>query len=172
MLQKNTLIIESCRDNNGEKTVLRTVLEPYATEFPHFHMLFTESFYVEAGTFDLWNGFGKVHLELAQAMSIEPNTPHHYVAGKTGATATVTIEPGNLHVEYAVQIIQGLERDGAYSSFGKDESESFLLVAVIAELSDVHRVGESKDQMEALLNSPEAEKVNALKKALLAQYCF
>ena len=171
MLHKNTLIIESCRDNNGERTVLRSVLEPYATEFPHVHTLFTESFYVEAGTLDLWNGFGKVHLELAQAMSIEPNTPHHYVAGKTGATVTITIEPGNLHVEYAVQIIQGLERDAVYSSFGKDKSESFLLVAVIADLMDAHPTAELKEQLEALFNSPEAEKVNALKKALLAQYC-
>lgn len=169
MLHTNTVIIESCRDNNGERTVLRSILEPYATELPHVHTLFAESFYVEAGTLDLWNGFGKVHLELAQAMSIEPHTLHHYVAGKTGATVTITLVPGNADVEHAIRIIQGLERDAAYSSFGSEGNDSHLLRAVLAELSDCHvSPDELKDHM---TTSPdEVEKVHALKTALLAQY--
>lgn len=170
MLHKHTVILESCRDNNGERSVFRRVLEPYATEQPHFHTLFKESFYVEAGTLDLWNGFGKVHLELAQAMSIEPNTPHHYVAGRTGATVTVTLEPGNLNFEEAVRIIRGLEHEAAYSTFGISETDQHLLQAVIVELCDAHFTGEAKEQIDALLSSPEAEKVKALKNALLAQH--
>jgi quercetin dioxygenase-like cupin family protein len=172
MFHKHTVILESCRDNNGERSVWRMVLEPYATELPHFHTLFKESFYVEAGTLDLWNGFGKVHLELAQAMSIEPNTPHHYVAGKTGATVTVTLEPGNAVFEAAIRILQGLERDAAYSTFGISEADQLLLRAVIAELSDAHFTEEAKEQMDTLLHSSQAEKVKALKEALLAQYDF
>lgn len=162
MLHNNTVILESCRDNNGERTVLRTVLEPYATEQSHFHTLFTESFYVEAGSLDLWNGFGKVHLELAQAMSIGPNTLHHYVAGKAGATVTVTLEPGNLDFEQAIRIAQGLERDAAYSSFGAGEEDQALLRAVMAELMDAHH-----GQAEASLHSPQ---LKALKEVLLGRY--
>jgi quercetin dioxygenase-like cupin family protein len=172
MLHTSTIILESCRDNNGERSVLRMVLEPYATEQPHVHTLFKESFYVEAGTLDLWNGFGKVHLELAQAMSIEPNTPHHYVAGKTGATVTVTLEPGSPDFEAAIRIMQGLERDAAYSTFGISEADQLLLLAVMAELMDACFTDGAKEQMDALLNSAEAGSVKALKEALLAQYGF
>lgn len=172
MLHTPTVILESCRDNNGERSVFRRVLEPYAREESHVHTLFRESFYVEAGSLDLWNGFGKVHLELAQAMSIEPNTPHHYVAGKTGATVTITLEPGNLNAEQAIRIMQGLEREAAYPTFGISETNQPLLLAVLAELSDVHFTGDTKAQMDALLHSPQAEKAKALKEALLAQYGF
>jgi len=127
---------------------------------------------VEAGTLDLWNGFGKVHLELAQAMSIEPHMPHHYVAGKTGATVTVTLEPGNVQVEQAVLIMQGLARDAGYSTYDEDGSDRLLFVAAIAELTDTHFTAELKEQTDALWNSPEAENVKALKEALLVQYGF
>lgn len=167
MHHTNILLLESCRDNNGERTVLRLLLEPYATEQPHVHTRFKESFYVEAGSLDLWNGFGKVHLELAQAMSIEPHTPHHYVAGKTGATVTVTLEPGHLEFEQAIRIMQGLERDAAYSGFGISEEDHSLLHAVITELMDAQLTGDGKEQQEELLHSPKAK---ALKEALLAQY--
>lgn len=167
MHHTNILLLESCRDNNGERTVLRLLLEPYATEQPHVHTRFKESFYVEAGSLDLWNGFGKVHLELAQAMSIEPHTPHHYVAGKTGATVTITLEPGHLEFEQAIRIMQGLERDASFSTFGNTEEDQLLLFAVMAELSDMHVTGDAKEQQEKLRHSPKAK---ALKEALLAQY--
>lgn len=172
MFHKHTVILESCRDNNGGRSVFRMALEPYATELPHVHTLFRELFYVESGSLELWNGFGKVHLELAQAMSIEPHTLHHYVAGKTGATLTVTLEPGNWNAEQAIRIMQGLEREAAYAAFGISDADQLLLRAVIAELSDAHFTGETKEQMDAFLSPPEAEKVKALKNALLAHYCY
>lgn len=167
MLHKNILILESCRDNNGERSVFRMTLEPYATEQPHVHTRFKESFYVEAGSLDLWNGFGKVHLELAQAMSIEPNTPHHYVAGKTGATVTMTLEPGHLNFEQAIRMAQGLQRDAAYSSFGANEEDQLLLRVVMADLMDAQLTGDAREQAEALRDSSQ---VKALKEALLGRY--
>lgn len=172
MLYKHASILESCRDNNGERTVLRVVLEPYATDLPHAHSLFTESFYVEEGTLDLWNGFGKVHLELAQSMSIGPNTLHHFVAGKQGCTVTITLQPGNLNFEYAMQIIRGLENNDAYSSVGSIHDNNLALLAILCDLTDASPASETKERIEALLNSAEAENVKVLKKTLLTPYGF
>jgi len=166
----NTTLIESCKNNNGERTVLRTVLEPYATEMPHFHTLFTEHFYVEAGELDLWNGFGKLHLELAQAAGIERNLVHHYVAGKQGATVVVTIEPGNPDFEQALQIISGAQQDGTYAQLNAAEGTRIIFSIAIAQLCDCNPVEKDKERMEALLASEEGYRVEALKKELLEKY--
>jgi quercetin dioxygenase-like cupin family protein len=171
MSYTTTQILESCKDNNGERTVLRTVLEPYATALPHVHTQFTELFYVEAGELDVWNGFGKVHLELAQAVGIERNTVHHYVAGKTGAILTITLEPGSTDVEKAIQIMQGIQHDGTYVQLNTAEGSRLIFSTLMAQLTDSNPVGDAKEQMEALLNSEESYRVESLKRELLDTYC-
>lgn len=166
MTYQNTEIIESCRHNNGARTVLRCVLDAYATVSPHVHTQFSESVFVEYGSIDLWNGFGKVHLELGQSMSIEAHTLHHYVAGKTGARLTVTLEPGNLDFEYAIQIMQGLRRDSTDSALHSKQDPVFM--AVIAKLSNFNPPEGTTEPNMAFLNSPE---VKSLKQSLLTKYC-
>lgn len=166
MLYQNTEIIESCRQNNGARTVLSCVLDAYATVAPHVHTLFSESVFVEYGSIDLWNGFGKVHLELGQSMSIEAHTLHHYIAGKTGVRLTVTLEPGNLNFEYAVQIMQGVRRDSIDSALHTNQDPVFM--AVIGELTNFNPPEGTTGPNTAFINSPE---VKALKQALLTKYC-
>lgn len=170
MPYSNTTILESCHTNNGERTVLRMVLAPYATEQPHFHTQFTELFYVEAGELDVWNGFGKVHLELAQSASIERNLVHHYVAGRTGAVITVTLEPGNHDVEHAIRILHGTQRDGTYAQLSTAEGNRTLFSIAIAQLMDANPVEAAKEHTEALLASEEAYRLETLKRELMERY--
>lgn len=167
MLYPNTTIIESCRQNNGARTILSCILDAYASVPPHVHTQFSESFFVEYGSLELWNGFGKVLLELAQSMSIAPHTLHHYVAGKTGARLTITLEPGNLHFEQAVQIWQGIRRDADYLPL-LNHNDSVLL-AVMAELTDFNPPEGATEPNTVFSNSPE---VLALKKVLINRFCI
>lgn len=167
MLYQNCTILESCRDNNGARTVLSCILDAYASVAPHMHTRFSESFFVEYGSLELWNGFGKVLLELAQGMSIAPHTLHHYVAGKSGARITVTLEPGNLAFEQAVLIVQGIRRDAAYSQ--RLANNDPVLLAVLAELTDFNPPEGSTEPNAVFMNAPE---VIALKRELMEKFQF
>lgn len=171
MPDKRTEILESAKDNNGERTVLKSVLAPYATVFSHFHTLFTETFYVEEGEIDIWNGFGKIHLEKGQAASIERNTPHHYLVGKKEATVVITLEPGSLSFEQAIHIMQGMHRDGSYAQLCTMEKDKLAFLSIIAELTDSHTTGQTKEQIEMLLHSTTNATTEALKQEWFRKYC-
>ena len=113
-----------------------------------------------------------MHLELAQSLSIEREIPHHYVAGKTGTTVTITLEPGNPDVEKAVRIVQGMQRDGSYSQLHTVKINHLAFVVVMADLTDSYPVEEMKAEIDALLNSGEAYRVKLLKQQLLGRYCM
>lgn len=171
MLFKTTEIIESARNNNGSQTIVRSVLLPYAAVLPHFHTLFTETFDVIEGEIDIWNGFGKVHLEKGQTVSIEKNTLHHYVVGEKGTVLDITFMPGHLNFENAIRIFQGIERDGTDNHFSTPEAADIALLAIIMELTESNPDEETKSVIDALLISREGYNVEILKQTWLKKYC-
>ena len=170
MPDNNTEIIESAEHNNGQRTVIRTVLNPYATVVPHFHNLFTETIEVVEGELDIWNGFGKVHLEKGQSVSIEKQTLHHYVAGKMKTIVQVSLEPGNEHFEHAIKIIQGLKQDNEFTQLLSTEYDKQMLLSIITDLTDSNVTGDNKEHIDALRNSPETFAIERLKQEWLQRY--
>jgi len=172
MLPKTT-IIESAKSNHGTRTMLRCFISPYETVFSHYHTLFNEIFEVmDDGDIDVWNGFGKVHLEKGQTLSIEKNTLHHYVAGSKGAEVIITIEPGSVDYENAVHITNGLHQHGIDFGLETIEKNNLAFMAIIAELTNSNALAENKKQIDNLRNSEEGELIEALKKEWLHKYCL
>ncbi len=171
MAYTTTEILESATENNGSRTVLKSVLAPYATVFPHFHTLFKETVEVVEGEIDIWNGFGKLHLEKGQSASIEKNTLHRYVAGKMQTTVMITFEPGNLDFENAMRILKGLQHDGNTLHLSTPQASNLALLTIIFQLTDSTPVEDTKISMDNLLQSPEGYKVEEFKQECLKKYC-
>lgn len=78
MTAKLPEILQSANNNDGERAVLKTMLAPGATVFPHFHTLFNETLEILEGEIDVWNEESKITLMVGQPATIEKNAIHSF----------------------------------------------------------------------------------------------
>lgn len=169
MMDKVPEILESANDNNGLRTIIKTVIAPGATVVSHYHTLFTETFEVLEGEIDVWNGDSKITLTVGQSATIAKTIIHHYQVGVKETIVKLTFIPGNIDVERAMKIIKGLQQDGFNTQMNPTDKDGLVFIAIIADLTHSNTIGDTKKELDKLYES-EGSKVEQVKTELLEKY--
>ena len=169
MMDKVPEILESANDNNGLRTIIKTVIAPGATVVSHYHTLFTETFEVLEGEIDVWNGDSKITLTVGQSATIAKTIIHHYQVGVKETIVKLTFIPGNIDVERAMKIIKGLQQDGFNTQMNATDKDGLVFIAIIADLTHSNTIGDTKKELDKLYES-EGSKVEQVKTELLEKY--
>ena len=169
MADKVPEILESANDNNGSRTIIKTVIAPGATVVSHYHTLFTETFEVLEGEIDVWNGDSKITLTVGQSATIAKTIIHRYQVGAKETIVKLTYIPGNINVERAMKIIKGLQQDGFNTQLSATDKDGLVLIAIIADLTHSNTIGDTKKELDKLYES-EGSKVEQVKTELLEKY--
>jgi quercetin dioxygenase-like cupin family protein len=164
-------ILESANDNNGSRTIIKTVLGPGATVVSHYHTLFTETFEVLEGEIDVWNGDSKITLTVGQSATVAKTIIHRYQVGAKETVVKLIFIPGNIDVERAMKIIKGLglQQDGFYTQLSATDKDGLVLIAIIADLTHSNTIGDIKKKLDKLYES-EGSKIEQVKTELLEKY--
>lgn len=162
-------ILESANDNNGSRTIIKTVIAPGATVVSHYHTLFTETFEVLEGEIDVWNGDSKITLAVGQSATIAKTIIHRYQVGAKKTIVKLTFIPGNIDVERAMKIIKGLQQYGFNTQLTATDKDGLILIAIIADLTHSNTIGDTKKELDKLYES-EGSKIERVKTELLEKY--
>lgn len=176
MADKVPSIVTSALSNNGERTVLSSILAPGATTPAHFHTLFAETFTLVSGSLTLYTSpDGKEEslqareLQAGESLTVPIGQLHMFKVGDVAANTTTTFEPGNLGFERAMLIMRGTQRDGTYQEFGVANEDNMMFLAILSELTNTNQVGAVKAHMDQLY-AAKGKEIAAKKKELLEKY--
>jgi quercetin dioxygenase-like cupin family protein len=165
------VILESCADSGGARTVLQFTLLPGATVSRHFHTRFKETFTVSTGRLTLWTGTKKNVLLPGESLSVKRNSVHHYLVGEEPAVVTIVLEPGDKNFEKAIEILAGAQQDGTYDQLTPQEGADETFMAAILALTDSNMVDNDRIELEKAGLLPDSQKTHAAVKELEMKYC-
>jgi mannose-6-phosphate isomerase-like protein (cupin superfamily) len=117
-IQRDTVtFLETAKETNGERLLIRIELEAGGGNGLHRHAAFTETFAVESGVLHVEVGSETHRLGPGQSASVPPEVPHRFFSTGEAAVFTVEISPPG-RFEECLRVGYGLARDGLTDAHG------------------------------------------------------
>lgn len=163
---------ESCRTNDGRRSVIQGSFGPGAMAPTHYHTEFDESFEILEGELSVWNTGKKMTLTSGDKATIRRGA-HHSFKNESGKTvrALVILEPGYYPFEQNIQIMMGLQRDGLVDQLSRVTPAMIPLGMVLGELSNTKLTGPLGLILRVASLFFNKQKIERRKKELLDTYC-
>jgi len=129
-------------DTNKDSVLEMNILPGEKTPW-HYHTLFSETFEILKGTFEVGKGKDICHLKPGDITTIQPNEKHYYHdVSKEECIIKATLNPGNKNFENSIFILKGLAKDGLAGASGTPKKFSDL--ALFIYLNNSRMVGFQK----------------------------
>lgn len=173
-------IVESALTNGGRRTLVVSNMAPGARAPPHYHTDLVETFTLVSGGITVYMcdephdmdmaKLKEYKLEVGKPVKVPLNTLHYFVVPDEQTQIHATFEPGSIGFEKTLLIMDGLNKDGLYTSFSSAETEKgAMFFAIMADLTNTIMLGEAKTQVDQLYAAKGAE-IEATKQELVARY--
>jgi mannose-6-phosphate isomerase-like protein (cupin superfamily) len=137
------ILLESCEENGGQRTVLEIHLAPGGGNAPHRHLTYAEHFEVLHGELTVYvDGVGRT-LGPGGRATAPAGTPHNF-ANPTHEEVRflVRLQPGHRGFERALQIAYGMAEDGLTDKQSRPRDPRVL--GLLAEMSDIGMEGPAR----------------------------
>ncbi len=166
------LLIESLRNNSGDRSVTRVTLPPDAKALPHFHSLYNETFVVHSGWLTVIHNSGKHRIGQDIKSYTIPKRDTHAYKNDSGGEVVVDfiLEPGHDGCEKTNDIIAGLARDKRLAELSRLGGYTILWCALY-DLTNTIPVGIPGLIFSTIRLIHGNVKIERIKNQLLNQYC-
>ncbi|MGJ1203539.1 cupin domain-containing protein [Sphingobacterium lactis] len=124
----------------GGDSILEFVIKPGEKTPKHYHRLFTESFEILAGSLSIGLGNAVRTFHIGEKLDIAAHCVHYFHnVSEEDCLVRVTVQPGNLNFERALNLSKRLAAAGLASPAGTPKR--FKDLALFVFLNDSHSVG-------------------------------